>query len=85
LVALQKIKVRQIDVRKAWLEETALTSTKSLSRINNKSASGAVTTLAEKELAKVSAAYLYLLNLCDEYELLDERDPFNLFKDELIH
>jgi len=81
----RKLKVKQIDVRRAWLEETALTSTKHLSQISNKKALGAERTIAEKELAKVSAAYLYLLNLCHEFELLDEGDPFNLFENELIH
>lgn len=77
--------MKQIDVRRAWLEETAITSTRHLTQISNKKALGTERTTAEKELAKVSAAYLYLLNLCHEFELLDEGDPFNLFENELIH
>ena len=77
--------MKRVDVRKAWLDETAMTTTKYLSKLHNKSKVGNPMTEAEKDFATVSGAYLYLLNLCNEHGLFDEDDPYKLFKNETLH
>ena len=76
--------MKRIDARKAWLDETAMKTTKHLSQLHKKTKVGLPMTEADRDFATISGAYLYLLNLCNRYDLFSEADPFELFDDETL-
>jgi len=74
-----------IDTRKAWLDEIGTVTNTALHRLTEKEIKGVDLSAAEKQYAKICSAYLYLLNLAEENNILRSSDPHNPFKQETLH
>ena len=74
----------QIDLRLVWLDEAAITSGKVVDKISAKEVLGQKLPPVETEYAKVCGAYLYLLKLAKDSNLLVEKDEI-LTRYETIH
>ena len=74
-----------IDTRKAWLDEVSIVTNTVLRKLTEKEIKGRNLTPIEKQYAKICGAYLYLLNLAEENNLLLPDDPNNPFNLETIH
>jgi hypothetical protein len=74
-----------IDTRKAWLDEIGTVTHSALHRLTEKEVKGVDLSAAEKQYAKICSAYLYLLNLAEENNILRCSDPDNPFKHETLH
>ena len=57
-----------------WLKDVAETATVTLDVLNKKAEQRGVVTHADETVQSLCMGYLYLLNLCDTYELLERRD-----------
>jgi len=74
-----------IDTRKAWLDEVSIVTNTVLRKLTEKEVKGRSLTPIEQQYAKICGAYLYLLNLAEENDLLLPDDPNNPFNLETIH
>ena len=75
--------VPTVDTRKVWLDETTLKVTKALMKFTEKELKGDSLTRAELNYSKLCTAYLYLLKVVEQHDLLDEED--NPFQPEILH
>ena len=57
-----------------WLKDVAETAAVTLDVLNTKSQERGTITYADERVQSLCMGYLYLLNLCDTYELLERRD-----------
>ena len=57
-----------------WLKDVAETAAVTLDVLNKKAEQRGVVTHADETVQSLCMGYLYLLNLCDTYELLERRD-----------
>ena len=58
----------------SWLKEVAETAAITIETLEKKSQDRGTTTYADERVQSLCMGYLYLLNLCDTYELLERRD-----------
>jgi len=57
-----------------WLKEVAETAAITIETLEKKSQDLGTITYADERVQSLCMGYLYLLNLCDTYELLERRD-----------
>ena len=57
-----------------WLKEVAETAAITIETLEKKSQDRGTTTYADERVQSLCMGYLYLLNLCDTYEILERRD-----------
>ena len=58
----------------SWLKEVAETAAITIETLEKKSQDRGTTTYADERVQSLCMGYLYLLNLCDTYEILERRD-----------
>ena len=75
--------LRKVDGRKLWLDECFMLATESLSKTYGMEHAGKKLTPSERQMKHLAASYLYLFNVVQEKELL--QDTENLFEEETLH
>ena len=73
----------KVDGRKLWLDECFMLATESLSKTYGKERRGRDLTSSERKMKHLAASYLYLFNVVQEKELL--QDTENLFEEVTLH
>ena len=73
----------KVDGRKLWLDECFMLATESLSRVYGIERKGRELTPSQRQMKHLAASYLYLFNVVQEKELL--QDTENLFEEETLH
>ena len=57
-----------------WLKDVAETAAVTIDTLEKKSQERGTVTYADERVQSLCMGYLYLLNLCETYELLERRD-----------
>mgnify|MGYP003314410086 FL=1 len=57
-----------------WLKDVAETAAVTLDVLNRKAEKRGTVTHADETVQSLCMGYLYLLNLCDQYDILERRD-----------
>ena len=73
----------KVDGRKLWLDECFMLATESLSKVYGIERKGKVLSPSQRQMKHLAASYLYLFNVVQEKELL--QDTENLFEEETLH